>query len=83
MNKIISKLLITLGTLVAVTLLGVPQAQAQTELSRLRTSEYVAKDINGKEHNIDAILKYTSLVFWRGSMRCLVPMEPIRLRSSG
>ena len=57
MNKIISKLLITLGTLVAVTLLGVPQAQAQTELSRLRTSEYVAKDINGKEHNIDAILK--------------------------
>ncbi len=57
MNKILSKLLISLGTLVAVTLLGVPQAQAQTELSRLRTSEYVAKDINGKEHNIDAILK--------------------------
>ena len=27
------------------------------DLVNLKTSKYVAKDINGKEHNIDAILK--------------------------
>lgn len=55
MNKVTTKLLLLLCTLVT-TLLATPRAQAQEETSRLLTSKYVAKDINGKEHDIDAIL---------------------------
>lgn len=57
MNNIISKLLIPLGTLVVTMLLSTPRAQAQEETTRLRSSNYIAKDIKGKEHDIDAILK--------------------------
>ena len=57
MNKTLSKLLLILGTLVTTMLLATPKAYAQEETKRLRSSEYVAKDINGKEHDIDAILK--------------------------
>ena len=55
MNKVTTKLLLLLCTLVT-TLLATPRAQAQEEPSRLLTSKYVAKDINGKEYDIDAIL---------------------------
>lgn len=57
MNKTLSKLLLVLVTLVTTMLLATPKAHAQEETKRLRSSEYVAKDINGKEHDIDAILK--------------------------
>ena len=57
MNKTLSKLLLVLVTLVTAMLLATPKAHAQEETKRLRSSEYVAKDINGKEHDIDAILK--------------------------
>lgn len=55
MNKVTTKLLLLLCTLVT-TLLATPRAQAQDEAIRLQSSKYVAKDINGKEHDIDAIL---------------------------
>ena len=55
MNKVTTKLLLLLCTLVT-TLLATPRAQAQEEPARLLTSKYVAKDINGKEYDIDAIL---------------------------
>ena len=55
MNKVTTKLLLLLCTLVT-TLLATPRAQAQEEPTRLLTSKYVAKDINGKEYDIDAIL---------------------------
>ena len=55
MNKVTTKLLLLLCTLVT-TLLATPRAQAQEEPTRLLTSKYVTKDINGKEYDIDAIL---------------------------
>lgn len=56
MNKIISKRLL-LCSLVTTMLLTTPSVRAQEETTRLRSSDYVAKDINGKEHDINAILK--------------------------